>query len=230
MLMFRGFVWLSLKIGDPKILHPVAVRIQCRAHLCYLLHLIKKSCFLPGGSSLDCWAETKTCEISWNILWLDLFLLVSRALSILAEVLVSTWRVHNDQVILFLLEKFHTCQCGATLLGWVSASLPPKVASLPPQSSLDPSHCSRHRKVFSPWPVHWQHPKASEGNRRLNNNSRLSLHVKRRTMSYVLAETSDHLVIMLSSSCRSHHLVVFFYGSKPIAKPWYHGEHQNINR
>lgn len=72
---------------------------------------------------------------------------------------------------------------------WVGSLLPfrPKVASLPPQSSLDPSHCSRHRKVFSPWPVHWQHPKASEGNRRLDNNSRLSLHVKRRTMSYVLA-------------------------------------------
>ena len=43
--------WLcvALKIGDPQILHPVAVRLQCRAHLCYLLHLIKKSCFLPGG-------------------------------------------------------------------------------------------------------------------------------------------------------------------------------------
>lgn len=213
----------------------------------------KRAASCLGASSvtgwLDCWAETKTCEISQagGFWWLwpvsDGYDLVitnkypvkwpvsvgfKSAHTFLAEVLVSTWRVHNDQVILFLLEKFHTCQCGATLLGWVSASLPPKVACLPPQSSLDPSHCSRHRKVFSPWPVHWQHPKASEDNRRLCNNSRLSLHLKRRTMSYVLAETSDHLVIMVSSSCRSHHLVVWLWVKthSQTLIPWWTSKYQ----
>ena len=41
------------------------------------------------------------------------------------------------------------------------------------------------------------------------------------------------LRIILSSCCHhlvSHIILSYGYGSKPIAKPWYHGEHQNINR
>ena len=116
--------WLcvALKIGDPQILHPWPSGFSAGRTSATCCISSKRAASCLGGSSLDCWAETKTCEISWNILWNDLFLLVSRALSILAEVLVSTWRVHNDQVILSFLKSSTPASVGRPC--WVGSLLP----------------------------------------------------------------------------------------------------------